>query len=68
MILMALNMIFKVTFCNESLVAPFTIILALIGMASQMDLQVTFLGKAFGADIADERFKSLMFSQVYQQT
>lgn len=54
--------------CSFYLVTSFTIIFALIGMASQMDLQITFLGKTFGADIADEWFKSLMFSKMYQQT
>jgi hypothetical protein len=54
-----------VAFSDESLVTPFTIVIALVSMASQVDLEVTFLSEAFSADVADERFEPLMFSEVY---
>jgi hypothetical protein len=54
-----------VAFGNKSLVAPFAIVITLVSVTSQMDLEITFLSEAFSADVANEGFKALMFSEMY---
>jgi hypothetical protein len=54
-----------VAFGDKSLVAPFAIVITLVGVTSQMDLEITFLSEAFSADVADKGFEALMFSEMY---